>query len=90
MTVEAAASLGWYRWADEEGTIIALGRFGASAPGEVVMRNLGFTVGHVTAAASRLLGMADTATEPLGIHTAARHTCRPRDIHSGPARWICG
>jgi transketolase len=54
VTVEAGCSLGWHKWA-AEGTIIAIDRFGASAPGEVVMKNFGFTAEHVTSAALQLL-----------------------------------
>ncbi len=56
LAVEAAASLGWERWVGPEGTIIGLDRFGASAPGEVTMRELGFSVEHVLARARGLLG----------------------------------
>ena len=51
VTVEAGASLGWERYAGRDGVIIGLDRFGASAPGDVVMRELGFTVENVVAAA---------------------------------------
>ncbi len=43
--VEAAASLGWHRWVDE---VVAIDRFGASAPGEVVMAELGITAPAVS------------------------------------------
>jgi len=62
VTVEAGCSLGWHRWAGE-GTIIAIDHYGASAPGEVVMKNLGFTAEHVTSAALRLVGK----TEELSV-----------------------
>jgi transketolase len=55
VTVEAAASQGWHRWA-AEGTVIAIDHYGASAPGEEIMKNFGFTAENVTAAALRLLG----------------------------------
>ncbi|HYM68732.1 MAG TPA: transketolase [bacterium] len=50
VTVEAAASFGWERYARDGGVIIGLNRFGASAPGPMVMRELGFTVERVVAA----------------------------------------
>ena len=56
VTVEAATTFGWDRWAGDEGTMIGLDHYGASAPGEVVLRNLGFNVPAVTAAALRLCG----------------------------------
>jgi transketolase len=55
VTVEAGCSQGWDRWA-ADGTIIAVDRFGASAPGDVVMKNFGFTAEHVASAALKLLG----------------------------------
>ena len=60
VTVEAGCSFGWDRWA-ADGTIISIDRFGASAPGDQVMKHFGFTAEHVTAAALRLLGRAEEA-----------------------------
>jgi len=56
VTVEAAAPFGWERYAGDAGVIIGLNRFGASAPGPVVMRELGFTTDHIVAAAKTALG----------------------------------
>jgi transketolase len=56
VAVEAAAPLGWWRWTGDEGAIIGLERFGASAPGSEVFEHLGFTAGNVTATALRILG----------------------------------
>ncbi len=58
VTVEAGATLGWERYAGSSGEIIGLDRFGASAPGDVVMRELGFTVDNVVAAARRTMERA--------------------------------
>jgi transketolase len=52
VAIEAAASLGWHRFAGLDGTVIAIDRFGASAPGDQVMRHLGITVDAVVAAAT--------------------------------------
>jgi len=43
VSVEAAVSFGWERWVGEDGLMIALDRFGASAPFEVLMKEFGFT-----------------------------------------------
>ncbi len=43
VTVEAGVTLGWDRWAGEEGAIVGLDRFGTSAPGPEVMERFGFT-----------------------------------------------
>ncbi len=56
VTVEAGSPIGWHRWAGDEGTVIGVERFGASAPGQEVLAHLGFTADHVVAAALRLLG----------------------------------
>jgi transketolase len=61
VTVEAASPLGWRRWAGDEGAILGINRFGASAPGAEVLRNYGFTPEHVAAAALRLLGRSQEA-----------------------------
>jgi transketolase len=55
LAVEAGATLGWERWVGSDGAVIGLDRFGASAPGEVVLRELGFTVENVVARARTLL-----------------------------------
>ncbi len=56
VAVEAGASLGWSRWAGDDGEIIAIDHYGESAPGDLVLKNFGFTAEKVTAAALRQLG----------------------------------
>ncbi len=51
VAVEAGATLGWERWVGSGGVVVGLDRFGASAPGNVVMREFGFTVENVVSAA---------------------------------------
>ncbi len=58
VTVEAAAALGWDRYAGPKGEIIAMRSFGASAPIGDLMRNFGFTADAVVAAARRQLAKA--------------------------------
>ena len=70
VTVEAGASMGWREWAGDEGTIIAIDHYGASAPGEEIMKNFGFTAEHVTSAALRLLGRNDEAGKEYGGETS--------------------
>jgi transketolase len=55
LAVEAGVRQGWDRYVGPGGDVICLDRFGASAPGEVVMRELGFNVENVLAQARRLL-----------------------------------
>jgi len=56
VTVEAASTFGWQRWAGDEGASIGIDHYGASAPGEEIFKQFGFTEEHVTAEALRLLG----------------------------------
>jgi transketolase len=53
LAVEAATRFGWERYAD---AFVTIDRFGASAPGEVVLRELGINPDHVVAEARALLG----------------------------------
>jgi transketolase len=55
LSVEAALPQGWHRYVGEGGDVIGIERFGASAPGNVVMEKLGFTVSHVVERALGLL-----------------------------------
>ena len=55
VSVEAGSPLGWERYVGLEGAIIGLNRFGASAPGEIVMRELGFTPEHIVKVAKSIL-----------------------------------
>jgi transketolase len=56
LSVEAASTFGWDRYADDS---VGIDRFGASAPGAVVMRELGFTVENVTRRAEALLALEE-------------------------------
>ena len=56
VTIEAAATFGWHRWAGDEGVVIGIDRFGASAPGEEIFKQLGLTPERVSSEALRLLG----------------------------------
>ena len=51
LSVEAAVTYGWHRWADDA---VGIDRFGASAPGGTVMENLGINVANVVARATTL------------------------------------
>ena len=52
LAVEAASPMGWREWADDT---VTLDRFGASAPGDVVLEKLGFTAEAVASKARGLL-----------------------------------
>jgi transketolase len=55
LAIEAGATLGWCRYVGENGGVVGIDRFGASAPGNVVMDKLGFNVPNVVEHARRLL-----------------------------------
>ncbi|MGA3035613.1 MAG: transketolase [Terracidiphilus sp.] len=56
LAVEAGSPLGWWKYVGTDGDVIGLNRFGASAPGKIVMAELGFTPENVTARAKKLVG----------------------------------
>lgn len=55
LAVEAGVRQGWDRYVGPLGDVVCLDRFGASAPGEVALRNLGFNVENVVNRARALL-----------------------------------
>jgi transketolase len=55
LAIEAGVREGWDRYVGPKGDVICLDRFGASAPGEVALRNLGFNVENVLSHAKALL-----------------------------------
>jgi transketolase len=71
VTVEAASPLGWRRWAGDEGAVIGVDRFGASAAGEEILNHYGFTPEHVAATALRTLGRNVEADQEDQAETAA-------------------
>ncbi|MGB3199713.1 MAG: transketolase [Nodosilinea sp.] len=56
LAVEAGITMGWCRYVGAEGDVIGVDRFGASAPGGLVMEKFGFTVENVVSKAKALLG----------------------------------
>lgn len=55
LAVEMGASLGWSKYVGDEGDVLAIDRFGASAPGKVLIENYGFTVQNVVEKVKALL-----------------------------------
>ncbi|HPU02092.1 MAG: transketolase [Firmicutes bacterium] len=47
LVVEAALPMGWERYAGSRGRILGITRFGASAPGAVLMEKMGFTAENI-------------------------------------------
>jgi transketolase len=56
VAVEAASPMGWHRWVGENGDVVAMEGFGASAPAKVLYQHFGFTGEHVAARARAVLG----------------------------------
>ncbi len=55
LVVEAGVQQGWERYMGDEGMMIGIDRFGASAPGDRVMREYGFTVENVVKKANEVI-----------------------------------
>jgi transketolase len=60
LAVEAASPFGWERWADD---VVAIDRFGASAPGSTVLAELGIVPSHVVEIAQQLLDDTEPAED---------------------------
>jgi transketolase len=74
VSVEAGASLGWERFVDpERGAIVAIDRFGLSAPADQIFEHFGFTAAHLVEVAHGVL-----AGTTCGIIT-------PQAAHGGAA-----
>lgn len=56
VVIEAASSMGWSKYAGDEGVIIGIDRFGESAPAEEIFKEFGFTAENVVNQAKKLLG----------------------------------
>lgn len=55
LAVEMAHPMSWYKYVGMQGDIVGIDRFGASAPGDVVVEKYGFTVEHVYEVAQAVL-----------------------------------
>jgi len=55
LAVEPGSSICWWRWVGSDGDVLGLDRFGASAPGPTVLKELGFSVENIAARARALL-----------------------------------
>ncbi len=56
IAVEAGVPMGWERYIGERGIMIGMTRFGASAPGSVMLEKFGFTGDNIADTAQKLLG----------------------------------
>ena len=55
IAMEAAHPMSWYRWVGDDGVILGIERFGASAPAARIFTELGFTVDRIVNAAKKLV-----------------------------------
>jgi transketolase len=69
VAVEAGATLGWAEVVGSMGEVVGLDRFGASAPGDIVMRELGFTAENV---AERARDVIARSNRPSALSTFSR------------------
>ena len=56
IAIEAAHPMSWYKWVGDDGVIIGLERFGASAPAPTIYQHLGITADHMVETAKNLVG----------------------------------
>jgi transketolase len=56
LAVEAGSPLGWHQYVGNNGEILGLDRFGASAPGKILFEKFGYTVDNIIARAKRIIG----------------------------------
>ncbi len=55
LAVEPGATMSWWKWVGFGGDVLGLDRFGASAPGTTVLKELGFDADNIAARARALL-----------------------------------
>ncbi|MTI71653.1 MAG: transketolase [Firmicutes bacterium] len=55
ISVEAASTYGWHKYVGDQGRVIGIDEFGASAPGEILMEKYGFTVDNIVKNAKEIL-----------------------------------
>lgn len=58
LAIEAGSSLGWREWVGDRGGVIAVDKFGASAPAGEIFKRYGFSVENVAARAKEIVGGA--------------------------------
>lgn len=71
VSIEAGVAQGWERWVGPEGAMIAIERFGASAPASEIFKQFGFTADHVCEVARGVLtGNVSGVISPEPDHVA--------------------
>ena len=80
ISVEAGVTMGWERFVGTRGASIGVDRFGASAPGEVVLEKFGIVPERVVKTTLELLGRSEDVGEAPG--TPAFEPTPPEEGHS--------
>ncbi|HYM83628.1 MAG TPA: transketolase [Candidatus Dormibacteraeota bacterium] len=90
VSVEVGVTFGWDRWVGDEGAIVGLDHFGASAPAGTIFKELGFTVGHVAEVGRRVVreGFHGRVTAPSipGHHGGAEVAPGSSGVDRGPTQ----
>jgi transketolase len=78
VSVEAGVTFGWERWVGDEGAIIGIDHFGASAPAGTIFKELGFTTDRVADVGRRVVreglhGRLKTLSVAHGEHPTLEH-----------------
>ena len=75
VSVEIGVSLGWERWVGDEGAIIGLDHFGASAPAGTIFEHFGFTADRVADVARKVVrdGLHGRIPTVDGGHFGGKH-----------------
>ncbi|HEX2626381.1 MAG TPA: transketolase [Candidatus Limnocylindrales bacterium] len=81
VTIEAGTTLGWERYAGDEGAIIGIDHYGASAPAGTIFEHFGFTTDRVADVARRVardglrgrIPTLDPGHQPVGLRRAGAH-----------------
>ncbi len=55
VSIEAGTTFGWSRYVGDAGVAIGIDRYGASAPADILLQELGFTVDHILQRAKGIL-----------------------------------
>jgi transketolase len=58
--IEAASGFGWSRWLTDDGVMLGMNSFGASAPGDRLYQEFNFTPAHAAQLVKQLLARRST------------------------------
>ena len=73
VTIEALSPFGWDRYAGDEGAIIGIDRFGASAPAEEIFRAFGITADRLIEIGRKVVREGFHGRVPTGDSGSGSH-----------------